>query len=465
MYKVSKTYKNLRFGSRFLTFIVMGLMIVGIIFFISFLNFKVSSIVNNWEDKVYKGVTINNLDVSGLSESALKDFLVESFSHNLSDGNVEFILGNESVIFSYRDLGLTYDYDKAIEQAFSFSKDFTYGEKISQIFNQSKKLNINLVEKFDISKNIDDVYRILSEKFNIDPVDASVSILDGQVVVSESRNGLEIDKESLIKMVNDTSPSSASKNGIEVTTKSVDPKISSEVLGKINGKISSYTTTYKSSSTERATNVELSANAINGIVLMPGESFSFNQVVGPRTRERGYKDAAIIIGNVYESGLGGGICQTSSTLHQAVVRAGIIPTQRRNHTLPTSYMPLGFDAVVAWGSLDYVFKNAYNFPILIDVSTAGRTLTISIYGDVTAIDKIYSVVAETYESVPYTTKTINDNTLAKGKQVVEKNGVNGTRVRVYIVTKDKYTGEVLEKKHMWNDYYVPQQKVVRVGTK
>ena len=198
---------------------------------------------------------------------------------------------------------------------------------------------------------------------------------------------------------------------------------------------------------------------------MPGESFSFNKVVGPRTRERGYKDAAIIVGNVYESGLGGGICQTSSTLHQAVVRAGIIPIQRRNHTLPTSYMPLGFDAVVAWGSLDYVFKNPYNFPILIDVSTAGRTLTISIYGDVTAIDKTYSVVAETYESVPYTTKTINDNTLAKGKQVVEKNGVNGTRVRVYIVTKDKYTGEVLEKKHMWNDYYVPQQKVVRVGTK
>lgn len=128
-------------------------------------------------------------------------------------------------------------------------------------------------------------------------------------------------------------------------------------------------------------------------------------------------------------------------------------------------MPLGFDAAVAWGSLDYVFKNTYSFPILIDISTEGRNLTVSIYGDVTAVDKTYSTVAETQESIPYSTKYVNDNTLAKGTQVVQKNGVNGSKVKVYLVSKDKKTGKVIEKKHVWNDYYAPQDKVVRVGTK
>lgn len=465
MYKVLKTQRNLRFSSIFLTFIVIGLVMVGIISFANFLDFKVSSILNDWEGKVYRGVTINDRDVSGLSEVALREFLNNSEFSDLREKNIEFRSGSEKIFISSELLGLTYDYDKAVEEAFNFSKDFNDLKKINQIFNPVEKLNINLTEKFNVEKNIDALYEELSKKFNINPVDANASIINGQVIVSEGYSGQVVDKDSLIKMINSTDPSNAVKNGMEVTTKSIDPKISSGVLEKINGKISSYTTTFKNSSNERATNVELSANSINGTILMPGESFSFNKIVGPRTRERGYKDAAIIVGNVYESGLGGGICQTSSTLHQAVVRAGIVPTQRRNHSLPTSYMPLGFDAVVAWGSLDYVFKNTYSFPILIDVSTAGRTLTISIYGDVTAVDKEYSTVSETYESVPYTTKTIKDNKIANGKQVVEKNGVNGTKVKVYIVTKDKKTGKVLDKKFMWNDYYVPQQKVIRVGTK
>ncbi len=272
-------------------------------------------------------------------------------------------------------------------------------------------------------------------------------------------------EESSIMLLSNGNVSSDSYNSVNLSSRSGSPKYSSEVLSRINGKLSSYSTTYKSSSNERATNVELSANAINGVLLMPGESFSFNKVVGPRTRERGYKDAAIIVGNVYESGLGGGICQTSSTLHQAVVRAGLVPTQRRNHSLPTSYMPLGFDAAVAWGSLDYVFKNTYNFPILIDVSTSNRTLTISIYGDVTGVDKVYTQSAETYETIPFQTKYVNDNTLSKGSKVVSKNGVNGSRVRSYIIVKDKYTGEVIEKKLMWTDYYAPQDKIVKVGTK
>ena len=465
MYKVSKTYKNLRFSDEVLKFIVIGLIILSAVVFVNFFNVKLSNVVNSWDSKVYKGVTVNNVDVSGFSESTLKQFLMTNFSGESEEGNVAFKLGDKTVNISYKDLGFTYDYDKAVNEAFNFYKDASHFKKLIQILKTEDRLNINLVPKFDVTNNIDNVYNKISESFSVKPIDATVSIVDGQVVVTESQNGIEINKDSLVSLINNSTPSNASQNGIEVTTKSVDPQISSQTLSKINGKISSYTTSYKSSNEGRAGNIELSANSINGQLLMPGESFSFNKIVGPRTKERGYKDAPIIIGNIYESGLGGGICQTSSTLHQAVVTAGIIPTQRRSHSLPTSYMPLGYDAAVAWGSLDYVFKNPYSFPILIDVSTAGRNLTISIYGDVTAIDKSYAVVAEKYESVPFTTKYIKDDTILNGKEVVEKNGSNGTKVKVYILTKDKRSGEVLDKKLTWNDYYVAQQRVIRVGTK
>lgn len=465
MYRVSKMYKNLRLNSRVFYGTVIGLIIIGIIFASSILNFRISNIVNSWNEKVYRGVSINSVDVSGLSKIALSEFLIEEFNEPTIEGKVKFTSGDKTLEVSYKDLGLTYDYDKAIAEAFNFSENLSYSEKVNQIFNPKKSLDITLTEKFDANKIIDSLYEKLSYTFNVSPVDATVSIVDGQVVVTESSSGLEVDKEALIKMINDSTPGSVSQNGFNVPTKSADPRISSDVLGKINGKLGTYTTTFKSSSKERATNVELSAQSINGVLLMPGESFSFNKIVGPRTRERGYKDAAIIIGDIYESGLGGGICQTSSTLHQAVIRSGILPTQRRNHSLPTSYMPLGFDAVVAWGSLDYVFKNPYKFPILIDVSTANRTLTVSIYGDVTAVDKTYSMVSETYETVPYTTKKVNDNTIQKGKTVVKKNGVNGTKVNVYLLISDKQTGKLLEKKLLWKDYYLPQQQIIHVGTK
>ncbi|AID45275.1 hypothetical protein SFBM_1305 [Candidatus Arthromitus sp. SFB-mouse-Japan] len=467
MYKILKTYKNLRLEKSISSVIFTILIILSIVFPISFVNYRISSLVNSWEGKVYSGVTINNVDVSGLSRSALKDFLVEKFSGSITNDIVEFRLNGKGIDIQSNELGITYDYDRAIDEAFSFSDGLTYTQKVNQILNPQKIKDIKLNEIFDISDyQVESLYNKLSNRFNVDPINAEISIVDGQpVIVKESYSSIEIDKESLISMISDTDPSSAFQNGMNLSAKSLNSKYTSDILGKINGKLSSYSTSYKSSSSERATNVELSASFINGTILMPGESFSFNRIVGQRTRERGFKDAAIIVGNVYESGLGGGICQTSSTLHQAVVRAGIIPTQRRNHSLPTSYMPLGFDAAVAWGSLDYVFKNTYSFPILIDISTEGRNLTVSIYGDVTAVDKTYSTVAETQESIPYSTKYVNDNTLAKGTQVVQKNGVNGSKVKVYLVSKDKKTGKVIEKKHVWNDYYAPQDKVVRVGTK
>ena len=121
--------------------------------------------------------------------------------------------------------------------------------------------------------------------------------------------------------------------------------------------ISTYSTKYDVSNTNRTKNLELSAEKINGTVLMPGEEFSYNQVVGKRTVEAGYKNAKIYSGGQVVDGLGGGICQISSTLYNAVLMADLEITERRNHYFKTSYVPAGRDATVVWGSIDFKFKN------------------------------------------------------------------------------------------------------------
>ncbi len=145
------------------------------------------------------------------------------------------------------------------------------------------------------------------------------------------------------------------------------------------GMISSYTTYYKTSQYNRSINVTLATKAINGTIVQPGETFSFNQTVGPRTAERGYKTAIVYSGGQMVYGLGGGICQVSSTLYNTVLKGNFRVVERWPHSLPVSYVPTGKDASVSWGNADFRFQNNYSFPIKIVASANNGTLTVSIY--------------------------------------------------------------------------------------
>lgn len=146
--------------------------------------------------------------------------------------------------------------------------------------------------------------------------------------------------------------------------------------------LGTYTTSYSTKQTNRCTNIRLSATAINGTVLSPGETFSFNTVVGQRTTARGYKEAHVFLDGQVTEGVGGGICQVSSTLFNAAMLADMQIMTRVNHGLPVSYVPAGRDATVSWGGPEFKFKNPYAYPVKI---TAGYdsvkgTITLSILG-------------------------------------------------------------------------------------
>ncbi|GFN30481.1 VanW family protein [Paenibacillus xylaniclasticus] len=158
------------------------------------------------------------------------------------------------------------------------------------------------------------------------------------------------------------------------------PRVDSELLMMIKEKqIGYYTTYFNSRNKNRSTNIALAAKAINNYVVFPGETFSFNGVVGQRSTDKGYMRAPIIVRGEVSEGIGGGICQISSTLFNAVDRAGLQIVQRYSHSRNVPYVPPGRDATVSWHGPDFVFKNRYSQPILIRAFVYGGQVSIGIF--------------------------------------------------------------------------------------
>ncbi|MCL7746056.1 VanW family protein [Halalkalibacter alkaliphilus] len=164
---------------------------------------------------------------------------------------------------------------------------------------------------------------------------------------------------------------------IDVPRQVLHPRVDSELLSDIRTRrIGQYVTYFNSRNKQRSHNIKLATEAINNQVVFPGETFSFNQIVGKRTKERGYLPAPVIVRGELSEGIGGGICQVSSTLYNAVDRAGLAIVQRYSHSRRVPYVPRGRDATVSWYGPDFVFRNELNQPILLQARVYGGQMSV-----------------------------------------------------------------------------------------
>ncbi|MGE5629106.1 MAG: VanW family protein [Solirubrobacterales bacterium] len=193
----------------------------------------------------------------------------------------------------------------------------------------------------------------------------------------------------------------------------------------LNTCISSANTSLTNSTPERSNNIEICAKAINGKLIMPGEVFSFNQVVGERTKEKGYLEAPAIIDNRIEPSVGGGICQVTSTLYDAVLMAGIKNIDRTHHSIPVSYVKPGLDATVEWGNIDFKFTNTLEYPISIEGYVQNTELYINIYSNPNLNKKKYTI-----ENVP----GVN----GANTEVIRKTYENGVVTNIENISSDEY---------------------------
>ena len=191
-----------------------------------------------------------------------------------------------------------------------------------------------------------------------------------------------------------------------------------------------HTSDFNPGNVGRTTNVLLATDFCNGVILMPGDIFSYNDTVGPRTYERGFKDATVYVGNSAEDGVGGGICQVSSTIYYAALRADLEIVERYAHSRMVTYVPLGADATVAWGSKDFRFANNTDFPMKVVTSHKKDNLTVQLFGtdlENKSAEVEYTVLTHTPFEIIYEL----DETLPLGTEVVKSGGYTGYKVELY----------------------------------
>jgi len=247
---------------------------------------------------------------------------------------------------------------------------------------------------------------------------------------------------------------------LPVVVEAVQPAVTAEML-KNMGELSSFATYFNTGEVNRSHNLRKATASINKKVLLPNEIFSFNETVGQRTMEMGYLDAMVIVGNKFEPGLGGGICQVSSTLYNASLLAGLEIVERHNHNLAVAYVKVGRDATVNYGVQDFRFKNNTDRPVFIRAITSGGQLLINIYGNTEYKQRI-EIATIIDKTLDYTTVTELDQTLAPGQELVNNNGQPGYVVRSFRKFLDK-DGKVLRSEQLDTDTYRPLNRLVLKG--
>ncbi|PFP30540.1 hypothetical protein COJ96_04820 [Bacillus sp. AFS073361] len=245
----------------------------------------------------------------------------------------------------------------------------------------------SIVNHPDFSMNLPGLPIIDTENLNkfMDEMDKHVSkspknaFIDNNGNIISEKVGYRLNRQIFTEQVYSYYFNNGSSK-VEIPLQTIYPKIDSELLADIrNKKIGEYVTSFNKYNKERTNNIYLAKKAINNFVLFPGETFSFNKVVGKRTAEKGYMPATVIYRGKFSEDIGGGICQVSSTLFNAVDNAGLKVIQRVSHSRKVTYIPPGRDATVSWNGPDFVFKNKYHEPILIQAKTLGNKLTIELY--------------------------------------------------------------------------------------
>jgi vancomycin resistance protein YoaR len=337
-----------------------------------------------------------------------------------------------------------------------------YTEANSQVLNaiaNGKFTDISVTMRKQEPQDVD-VDSLYNEVY-VEPKDAEFETTAKSAKVASHVVGIELDKDDAKDKV------SKIKEGgdpVEIKVIKTMPAVTKNMLENklFNTTLASYSTKYSASNTNRSANLALAASNMNGTVLAPGETFSYNDVVGERTAARGFKNAPVYENGKSVDGIGGGVCQVSTTLYSAVLYADLKIVSRQNHSLPVSYVPLGQDATVVDGSIDFKFQNNTDYPIKVVSSAGGGTISVSIVGTERETERKVELVHNTLSKIEPTTKEVKTDSLPAGTTKVVSSGKAG-----YVVESTKIVyenGKEVSRTSLGKSTYKMVQKEVEVGT-
>ena len=368
--------------------------------------------------------------------SKMKDAIVDN-SYYIEKNNLIIVKGKAGYIIKTEELK-----EKIYEQISNIHTNYQTIE-IPVEYKEPEPINLQKIHE-EIYKEPQDAY----VQKNPTVVHPEVNGVDFKISVEEAEELLKEDKEEYTIPLKITKPKKTINN------------LGEEAFPDL---LATFSTRFDGSNYNRNTNIKLAAKKVNGTVILPGEKFSFNTIVGSRTIEAGFKEGTAYVGGKVVPDVGGGVCQVSSTIYNTALLANMQIVERSNHMFTTGYVAASRDATVYYGSLDFVFKNSRKYPIKMVASANGGVCKVSIYG--IKEEKEYEVIIQSKITSYINPTTIykEDPTLEEGKEIVEQTAITGCRSEGYKILK--LNGKIVSQTLLSKDTYKSRNKIVRRGTK
>lgn len=439
------------------------LVIALLIFLISYFVVK-SAVKKAGKDTIWNNITIEKIDVSGMKEEEAKA-AVEAKLAEYQAATVELIAEGTTTEVTLGELGFDIkEVDELIEDAMAYGKEGSVWSRYKKLKGLKKS-----AKDFEAVYTVDSetTQTVISEKIphlENEAKDATITRQNGAFVITDGEKGRKINLEESVAAIESYFNADWEYKGnesIELVTEVAEPNVTREDLEQIQDVLGSFSTNCGGSSS-RLTNIDVATKYIDGTVVMPGETFSTNAVIKERNAENGYKEAGS-----YENGetvqtYGGGICQVSTTLYNAVLFAELEVVERSAHSMSVSYVDPSKDAAIAGTYKDFKFKNDTDTPIYVEGWLSGRTLTYKIYGkDTRATGRVVKYESEVLSTTESTKKFVASSD-ALGTIKKTSSGHTGMKAKLWkIVTEN---GQEVSREAVNSSNYQASASTYSVGT-
>lgn len=388
-------------------------------------------------DKILPGVSTLGVELEGLKREEAQEILQPITSKLIDSPRILVFEDKEIKFIPHKELDAFIDLNRVVEETYGIARTGNIFKRIKdRIVVWRKGYEVPFQAESNPQK-FEDFQNKISSLINRIPRD---SYVEGNRII-ESRAGVKLDLERFQEEINKTLINLDDKKYIlNIPVITVDPKITTQnILTElaISGELETYSTSLENKEENTIYNIKLSSEVINGILVKPQEIFSFNKYVGPAEKADGYKESTIIANGIFVNGYGGGICQVSSTLYNAVLLANLQIVERYNHSVygeATKYVPLGQDAAIFYGFKDLKFKNNSDHAIVIFSKVFRDTIQVSILGGNENKVEV-EIISKDKKVIDYQVIREKDSKLEAGQEIVAQEGVPGYQIKTYRIVR------------------------------
>lgn len=423
------------------------------------------------KEKFYDNVRINGIDVSGMSVAEAENVVLTNMLENKKDVEIELTSGDRSWTLNGNDFEVLNRVQPVVAQMSRYGRDGNFFQNLSKAKKIKKEGKDFQVSYSCVLANINEKIDEIVAEVEQEPRSASLVFepeKEFPFTLDEGQSAVLVNRDKLLKEI-DLALLAGKKAKIEIPIFEIEGDVDIEKLKDSVIKRAEFSTSYAKSAKDRKNNIKKALSCFNGMVVEPGQTVSFNETTGARTEEAGYTNAHIIVGGVYVDGVGGGVCQASTTLYNALLLADVDILTVNHHSLPASYVPLSLDAMVSGDYSDLVFQNNLESPIYIKTICDDKNVKVEIYGQKFDDGKSVKVKSELVKILPHGgDKIVKDEKgeyankiLYKGEYLRVKYPREGYESKAYLQHfKD---GELVDEKEIRHDFYAPQDGIVMEG--